>query len=159
MDGNQNENWKPDVSPIGAEVVKSYADNKLVPNYLLDRICKLTKQKSCFVATFNEEFTLTDFTMTGFSITGYGIAPQLLPIAVEFVRAGMFKVVPHTHTYFHIWSIEHGAWWRSASRGYTKVKAEAGEYVYEDAKRIVDKANEFSGDVPKEAMVRVTKNK
>ena len=40
-----------------------------------------------------------------------------------------------------IWSYEHNAWWRAASRGYTTDKSQAGLYDLPEAERIVDGAN------------------
>lgn len=45
-----------------------------------------------------------------------------------------------------IWSNEHGAWWRPASRGYTIKLAEAGRYPKEVAERICKEAN-FGGQI------------
>lgn len=52
-----------------------------------------------------------------------------------------------------IWSIEHDAWWKPASRGYTKKRSEAGQYTYEEAKKIVKNANIGLKDIPNEAMI------
>lgn len=54
--------------------------------------------------------------------------------------------------YFLIWSFDHNAWWKPDERGYTEDLIDAGLYSFQDAKRIVVGANEYS-DVPKEAMV------
>ena len=42
---------------------------------------------------------------------------------------------------FLIWSIEHNAWWRPASCGYTQVLAEAGRYDRDEANQILRQAN------------------
>lgn len=42
---------------------------------------------------------------------------------------------------YAIWSIEHNAWWRPGSMGYTDHLSEAGHYGYVEAVRIVDRAN------------------
>lgn len=42
---------------------------------------------------------------------------------------------------YKIWSIEHGAWWKPNSKGYTPNLDEAGFYSYKEAKSIVDGAN------------------
>jgi hypothetical protein len=52
-----------------------------------------------------------------------------------------------------IWSIEHGAWWRPAENGYTKLRYEAGRYSFDHACEIVASANKFAGDKPNEAMI------
>lgn len=40
-----------------------------------------------------------------------------------------------------IWSIEHDAWWRPASMGYTRRLAEAGRYTRPEALAILARAN------------------
>lgn len=40
-----------------------------------------------------------------------------------------------------IWSIEHKAWWRPNSFGYTRTLSEAGRYEEEKARLIVNRAN------------------
>lgn len=40
-----------------------------------------------------------------------------------------------------IWSIEHEAWWAPNELGYTSVINEAGWYLVDDAKRILQHAN------------------
>lgn len=35
----------------------------------------------------------------------------------------------------HIWSGEHGAWWRPEARGYTCDRTQAGVYAFEEAFR------------------------
>lgn len=42
---------------------------------------------------------------------------------------------------YKIWSIEHGAWWKPGSCGYTPYSSEAGEYPEETAFAIVKDAN------------------
>lgn len=42
---------------------------------------------------------------------------------------------------FVIWSIEHDAWWRPASCGYTRSVAEAGVYGEVEAREILTRAN------------------
>lgn len=55
-----------------------------------------------------------------------------------------------------IWSIEHGAWWKPAMRGYTYNRSEAGRYSTQDACAIVNSANQYNGDSkPNEAMIQV----
>lgn len=56
---------------------------------------------------------------------------------------------------FLIWSIEHGAWWREGSNGYTKRRAWAGEYTLEQAHEICYGANQHSGEKPHEAMIPI----
>lgn len=56
-------------------------------------------------------------------------------------------------TKWYVWSMEHGAWWRPAHRGYTTIKKEAGIYSYEEACEIVRGANEHQGNRPNEAMI------
>lgn len=58
-----------------------------------------------------------------------------------------------------IWSIEHNAWWKPNSVGYTVLRHEAGTYLYEDALRIVKGANIALHDVPNEAMVEAIEGK
>ena len=43
-----------------------------------------------------------------------------------------------------IWSIEHKAWWRENSRGYTSDQEDAGLYDLEVAEGIVENANSYS---------------
>lgn len=52
-----------------------------------------------------------------------------------------------------IWSLEHSAWWRPGSMGYTRERSEAGEYSWEEAVRICRGANQFANDEPHEAIV------
>jgi len=52
-----------------------------------------------------------------------------------------------------IFSLEHDAWWRPDSYGYTKNQAEAGLYSKEEAVRIVEGAN-IGGGKRNEVMVR-----
>lgn len=40
-----------------------------------------------------------------------------------------------------IWSIEHNAWWRANSHGYTRDLADAGVYLYSEALQILQGAN------------------
>lgn len=42
-----------------------------------------------------------------------------------------------------IWSLEHHAWWRPNSCGYTNCFQEAGIYTKADAERICENANAF----------------
>lgn len=58
---------------------------------------------------------------------------------------------------FLIWSIEHGAWWKPAHRGYTEKRKEAGMYSFEEACKIVKTANIGLYDVPNEAMIELIK--
>jgi len=53
-----------------------------------------------------------------------------------------------------IWSIEHNAWWRAARYGYTGKKELAGRYSFEEACEIVMEANQFTKNMPMEAMVK-----
>lgn len=55
-----------------------------------------------------------------------------------------------------IWSIEHNAWWKAGRRGYTIIRSQAGHYAYVDALNIVRDANQYSGNIPKEAMILLT---
>lgn len=67
-----------------------------------------------------------------------------------------------------IWSIEHGAWWRPESKGYTTHLSGAGVYSYKKALDIVAGANycltlekpkrkfEKALETPQEAMILVT---
>lgn len=55
---------------------------------------------------------------------------------------------------WHIWSIEHNAWWNPNSNGYTGDRTRAGIYSYEEASAIVRGANAHSSR-PFEAMVPV----
>ena len=54
-----------------------------------------------------------------------------------------------------IWSIEHGAWWRANSNGYTKSRAKAGRYTLTEAVEICKGANIGQTDYepPQEAFV------
>lgn len=56
---------------------------------------------------------------------------------------------------WRIWSIEHGAWWGPAWRGYVLNKTKAGLYSYEEALKIVRGANKHRREdqVPNEAMI------
>lgn len=58
---------------------------------------------------------------------------------------------------FRIWSIEHGAWWAYACRGYTRDIDKAGRYDQAEAFEIVASANQFlnSNNPPHEALVPV----
>lgn len=51
-----------------------------------------------------------------------------------------------------IWSIEHGKWWAPNQNGYTKDRAHAGRYTYDEALEIVTSANERNQTTPDEAM-------
>lgn len=42
-----------------------------------------------------------------------------------------------------IWSVEHGAWWGHARRGYTTAVPQAGRYSLAEATEIVHEANRF----------------
>ena len=42
-----------------------------------------------------------------------------------------------------IWSEEHGAWWMPDRRGYTRILRKAGRYSLEQARELVEAANEF----------------
>jgi hypothetical protein len=56
-----------------------------------------------------------------------------------------------------IWSIEHSAWWKPYHNGYTSVRGEAGEYSFDEACDIVQRANVGLGtwtNMPSEAMVK-----
>lgn len=65
-----------------------------------------------------------------------------------------------------IWSIEHDAWWRHNSQGYTNILSGAGVYSYEQAVKIVTRAdfgltcnNAGSNthmNTPEEAMILLT---
>lgn len=57
------------------------------------------------------------------------------------------------NSYWHIWSIEHGMWWRKSHQGYTEIQDEAGVYTYEEALKIVKNANIRMDDIPNEAMI------
>ena len=54
-----------------------------------------------------------------------------------------------------IWSFEHGAWWRPARAGYTKLIMQAGLYRHNEALDICRRANEYlpREQDPHEAMV------
>lgn len=52
-----------------------------------------------------------------------------------------------------IWSIEHSAWWKPNSNGYTEKREEAGRYSEKAAKDIVRRANIGLHDIPNEAMI------
>ena len=56
---------------------------------------------------------------------------------------------------FLIWSIEHNAWWKPLSRGYTEKREQAGRYTFQEACKIVKGANIMLKDVPNEAMIRI----
>lgn len=47
------------------------------------------------------------------------------------------------YTAWYIWSLEHDAWWRADSNGYTEKLEEAGIYETKEATRIVHDANRF----------------
>lgn len=55
-----------------------------------------------------------------------------------------------------IWSIEHNAWWKSSSRGYTRDIGMAGFYQPEEAEKICRDANRSMSTPPMEAMVPVS---
>ena len=44
---------------------------------------------------------------------------------------------------YHIWSLEHQAWWKQASRGYTRQIEEAGIFGPSMAHTIVQDANAY----------------
>jgi hypothetical protein len=52
-----------------------------------------------------------------------------------------------------IWSIEHNAWWKHDSDGYTRDRQQAGKYTLEVARDIVNQANIVRCDVPSVAMI------
>ncbi len=52
-----------------------------------------------------------------------------------------------------IWSIEHNAWWKPAACGYTKNRADAGRYTFDEATAIVKDANFACNETPNEAMI------
>jgi hypothetical protein len=47
-----------------------------------------------------------------------------------------------------IWSIEHKAWWKPNSLGYTCYYTEAGKYSLEEAEEICQGANWLSPSIP-----------
>ncbi len=49
--------------------------------------------------------------------------------------------------------MEHCAWWKPASNGYTYSRKEAGRYTYEEALKILSDANFATGNNPHEAMI------
>lgn len=54
---------------------------------------------------------------------------------------------------FIIWSMDHGAWWGPACRGYVEKREDAGIYTLEKALAIVLAANDRLEDRPSEAMI------
>lgn len=54
-----------------------------------------------------------------------------------------------------IWSIEHHAWWRANSQGYTRSLEDAGVYEAEEASKIVADATHDWRNVPNEVMVPI----
>lgn len=57
--------------------------------------------------------------------------------------------------YWLVWSLEHGAWWKGNTSGYTPTKEEAGLFTFEEAQQIVIDGNKFRGELPpNEAMVK-----
>jgi hypothetical protein len=57
---------------------------------------------------------------------------------------------------FYIWSMEHNAWWRPDSNGYTNKLSEAGTFGREECYDILFHANWSSvrtGKTPHEAMI------
>jgi hypothetical protein len=57
-----------------------------------------------------------------------------------------------------IWSVEHRAWWKSNSYGYTESREEAGRYDYDTACQIVKDSNYYSKDEPYDTMVPEVNN-
>lgn len=51
------------------------------------------------------------------------------------------------HTYV-IWSFEHKRWWRSDRGGYTDFLDEAARFTEDDAKALVDTANQYAKEHP-----------
>lgn len=52
-----------------------------------------------------------------------------------------------------IWSLEHRAWWKPLTHGYTPARREAGRYSFQEAKEIVEGANaHVVRQVPQETM-------
>lgn len=84
----------------------------------------------------------------------YGMLPNHTVIQVLITpitkRKGKMK-----QYYYHIWSIEHNAWWKSHRRGCISDLSEAGLYTLEEALEIVKSANEGNPNIPNEAMVPV----
>jgi hypothetical protein len=59
-----------------------------------------------------------------------------------FVEATMIRnVFADDESVYLIWSLEHGAWWRPNSGGYTTQISEAGWYLIDEAKSILYGAN------------------
>lgn len=57
-----------------------------------------------------------------------------------------------------IWSIEHNAWWAPKRNGYVEDVREAGQYSYDEAIEIVQKANQYITMEllpPNEAMIKL----
>lgn len=53
-----------------------------------------------------------------------------------------------------IWSMEHRAWWAPERNGYTRYRAKAGRYSFDEAKEIVQGGNMGAApDFPHEAMI------
>lgn len=53
---------------------------------------------------------------------------------------------------YHVWSLEHAAWWKPNSMGYTHKIEEAGKYYLEEAESICASANLFN--IVNEKLVR-----
>lgn len=64
---------------------------------------------------------------------------------------------PEAQRKWLIYSLEHSLWWKAKSHGYTPRRIEAGKYSFNEAKEIVDGANQFiaDGHAPNEAMIPV----
>lgn len=68
----------------------------------------------------------------------------------------MIQQTSMQNTKWIIWSIEHNRWWGPNHRGYVELRAEAGEYSYEEALKIVESANIQDRDIPNEAMICIS---
>ena len=61
---------------------------------------------------------------------------------------------PKPDSFYRIWSVEHGLWWRANENGYTTLRSQAGLYDRATAIRICNDANRFDKDgKPSECMV------
>lgn len=57
---------------------------------------------------------------------------------------------------WHIWSLEHNAWWGPGGNGYTTDHKYAGVYSIQEAVHIVTQANKYRPiDQPNESMIPV----